>query len=193
MLYARLVRISAGALRSVDPGAKVLLAGLFGQPLEIPPNVAAAGFLAGVYRMPGVAASFDAVALHPYVAHAKAIGPKVRALRRVMRRNGDANKPLWVTEMGWGSDGFESRWERGYRGQARELNQAMRLLTRNRTRWRVARVFWFTVVDAPHRCQFCDSAGLLTGSGQRKPAWFAFNRWTGGSPGSAAQALAALP
>jgi len=27
MLYARLVRISAGALRSVDPGAKVLLAG----------------------------------------------------------------------------------------------------------------------------------------------------------------------
>ena len=191
--YGRLVRISAGAIRSEDPGATVLLAGLFGRPLYVPPNVKAPRFLDQMYRVPGVAASFDAIALHPYVAHASAIPSKVKALRRVLRRHGDAHKPLWVTEMGWGSDAFESRWERGYRGQARELNRAMSLLSRNRVRWRVGRVFWFTVVDAAHRCQFCDSAGLLSRSGQRKPAWFAFNRWTGGDPGSAAQAVAALP
>jgi polysaccharide biosynthesis protein PslG len=193
ILYGRLVRISAGAIRSVDPKATVLLAGLFGRPFYVPPNVKAPQFLDELYRVPGVAASFDAIALHPYVVHAKAMRPEAMALRRVLRRHGDAHKPLWVTEMGWGSDGFESRWERGYRGQARELNRAMRLLSRNRDRWRVARVFWFTVVDAPHRCQFCDSAGLLSGTGNRKPAWFAFNRWTGGDPGSAAQAVAALP
>ena len=192
-LYGRLVRISAGAIRSQDPGATVMLAGLFGRPLYVPPNVKAPVFLDRMYRVPGVAASFDAIALHPYVAHASAIPSKVKALRRVLRSHGDAHKPLWVTEMGWGSDGFESRWERGYRGQARELNRAMSLLSRNRIRWRVGRVFWFTVIDAAHRCQFCDSAGLLTGSGLRKPAWFAFNRWTGGDPGSAAQAVAALP
>jgi polysaccharide biosynthesis protein PslG len=192
-LYGRLVRISGNSIHSVDPKATVLLAGLFGRPLFVPPNVPSSRFLDQMYRVPGVASGFDAVALHPYVVHAGAIRPEVRALRRVLRRHGDAHKRLWVTEMGWGSDSFESRWERGYRGQARELNRAMRLLSGHRKRWRIERVFWFTVVDAPHRCQFCDSAGLLSRTGQRKPAWFAFNRWTGGDPGSAAQAVAALP
>jgi hypothetical protein len=97
-----------------------------------------------------------------------------------MRRNGDARTPLYVTELGWGSDGFESRWERGPRGQARELDRAFAMLTANRLRWRIGGVWWFSWTDEARSCQFCDSAGLLTVRREAKPAWYRFNAWTGG-------------
>ena len=181
--HARLVRFSAGPIRTVDPGAKILLAGLFAQPLEIPPNISAARFLDRVYSVRGARASFDAAAIHPYAADASVVGPKLKSLRAAMRRNGDAGTPVWVTEMGWGSDSGESRWERGLAGQAREMRQALRLLTLNRARWRVKRVFWFSLTDAEDSCQFCDSAGLLDWGGERKPSWYEFNEWSGGDPG----------
>ena len=66
---------------------------------------------------------FDGVALHPYVADAGAMRAQIDNLRRVMRLNHDARTPLYMTEIGWGSDSYESRWERGLRGQARELRR----------------------------------------------------------------------
>ena len=88
---------------------------------------------------------------------------QIRTLRRVLRRNGDAATKIYVTEIGWGSDGFESRWERGIRGQARELNRAFAMLANNRRGWRIGGVWWFSWADAEGpACQFCDSAGLLT-------------------------------
>ena len=56
---------------------------------------------------------FDGVALHPYVADAGAMRAQILNLRRIMRVHHDAGTPLYVTEVGWGSDSFESRWERG--------------------------------------------------------------------------------
>ena len=82
--------------------------------------------------------------------------------------------------MGWGSDGFESRWERGPRGQARELDRSFAMLVGNRRRWRIGGVWWFSWADTAGSCQFCDSAGLLTGGREAKPAWYRFNAWTGG-------------
>jgi len=181
--YARLVRISARAIHSAAPNAKILLAGLFGHPLQTPPNYQPDVFLRRVFRGTGVARIADAVALHPYVPYARQIPPRIEALRRVLRDFRQPRMPLWITEMGWGSDSFESRWERGWQGQARQLNIAMRLLQRSRLRWRVRRIFWYSWVDAPI-CQFCDSAGLFTAHGRAKPAWYAFNRWTGRNPRS---------
>ena len=37
-----------------------------------------------------------------------------------------------MTELGWGSASYESRWERGFYGQAGELNRAFSLLVRQR-------------------------------------------------------------
>jgi hypothetical protein len=120
------------------------------------------------------------VALHPYVADASAIKPEILNLRRVMRVHRDASTPLYVTEMGWGSDSFESRWERGPQGQARELDRAFALLVGHRRSWRIGGVWWFSWTDQSGLCQFCDSAGLLTGAYEAKPAWYSFNAWTGG-------------
>jgi hypothetical protein len=137
------------------------------------------------------------VALHPYVADAGTMFGQIEDLRRVMKRVGDAATPLYMTELGWGSDGFESRWERGPRGQARELDRAFAMLTENRNRWRIGGVWWFSWADAAGSCQFCDSAGLLTVDREAKPAWYRFNSWTGGDarvvPRASARALRATP
>ncbi|HKT82952.1 MAG TPA: hypothetical protein VJQ84_03860 [Solirubrobacterales bacterium] len=193
--FARLVRISGGLLHRIEPGSTVILGGLFGRPLQIPPNVASEGFLADLYRVPGIKRYFDGVALHPYVADARALEGQIERLRTVMTFNGDARTPLYVTEMGWGSDSFESRWERGPRGQARELDRAFAILAGNRRRWNIGGAWWFSWTDQAGSCQFCDSAGLLTSRREAKPAWYRFNAWTGGDaatvPRASARALRA--
>jgi hypothetical protein len=195
--FGLLVRISGRLLHHADPASTVILGGLFGRPLQTPPNIPSAGFLAALYRIPGIKRYFDGVALHPYVADAHAMEWQINNLRRVMIFNADAATPLYVTEMGWGSASFESRWERGPGGQARELDRAFALLTGGRRRWNIGGVWWFSWADAAGSCQFCDSAGLLTASREAKPAWYRFNAWTGGDaatvPRASARALRAAP
>jgi hypothetical protein len=180
--FAKLIRLSGRVLHRADPGSRVILGGLFGRPLQIPPNIGSGDFLSRFYRAGRVKRFFDGVALHPYVADAGAMRPQIENLRRVMRVHHDAATPLYVTELGWGSDSFESRWERGLYGQARELDRAFAMLAAHRRRWRIGGVWWFSWTDGTGFCQFCDSAGLLTGSHEAKPAWYRFNAWTGGDP-----------
>jgi hypothetical protein len=178
--FAKLLRVSGRAIHRADPGAVVILGGLFGRPLQIPPNVGSGDFLNRIYRARRVKSYFDGIALHPYVADAAAMEPQIRNLRRVMRVHHDAATPLYVTELGWGSDSFQSRWERGLQGQARELDQSFSMLAAHRRAWRIGGVWWFSWADTPDTCQFCDSAGLLTEAREAKPAWYRFNAWTGG-------------
>jgi hypothetical protein len=180
--FARLIRISGRALHRVDPGAEVILGGFFGRPLQIPPNVASGDFLARLYRLGNVKRYFDGIALHPYVARARAMRAQIENLRRIMGNNGDGRTPLYVTELGWGSRSGPTRWERGLYGQARQLSQAFAMLSANRLRWRVRGVWWFTWTDEGGGCSFCRSAGLLTEKRRAKPAWYRFNAWTGGDP-----------
>jgi hypothetical protein len=178
--YARLLRIAGRTIHAADPNAQVLFGGLFGRPLQVPPNIPSGAFLDGVYRAGHVKRFFDGVALHPYVADAAAMRPQIRNLRRIMRRHHDAATPLYVTEIGWGSDSYQTRWERGLLGQARELDQAFSMLVDHRRTWRVSGAWWFSWADAGRLCQFCDSAGLLTERREAKPAWYRFTAWTGG-------------
>jgi hypothetical protein len=180
--YAKLLRDSGRVLHEMDPGAKVLVGGLFGRPLQIPPNTASGDFLARLYKAGNVKPFFDGVALHPYVADAGAMRAQIRNLRRIMEAHRDARTPLYLTEIGWGSDSYESRWERGPEGQARELNEAMSMLVVNRRGWNIGGVWWFSWADLNDSCQFCDSAGLLTIDREAKPSWYLFNAWTGGDP-----------
>jgi hypothetical protein len=113
---------------------------------------------------------------------------EIENLRRVMNFNADAATPLYVTEMGWGSAGHESRWERGPIGQARELDRAFAMLTGQRGRWNIGGVWWFSWADQAGSCQFCDSAGLLTDEREAKPSWYRFNAWTGGDPATVPRA-----
>jgi polysaccharide biosynthesis protein PslG len=180
--FAVLIRISGRVLHRADPGASVLVGGLFGRPLQIPPNVASGDYLARLYRAGNVKPYFDGVALHPYVADVRAMRAQIVNLRRIMRVHGDAAAKLYVTELGWGSSSGPTRWERGLYGQANQLSRAFSMLSANRLRWRVGGVWWFTWSDEGGSCQFCRSAGLLTERRLAKPAWYRFNAWTGGNP-----------
>jgi hypothetical protein len=180
--FARLIRISGRTLHNADPESKVIIGGLFGRPLQIPPNLASGDFLNRIYEAGNVKPFFDGVGLHPYVADARTMGVQLANLRRIMRRHGDPRTPLYVTELGWGSDQGPTRWQRGAFGQARELNKAFALLSANRVRWGVGGAWWFTWADEPGTCIFCTSSGLLTRSGEAKPSWYRFNEWSGGNP-----------
>jgi hypothetical protein len=179
--YATLLRISGRVLHRADPQSKVLVGGLFGRPLQTPPNITSGSYVAQLYKAGNVKPFFDGVALHPYVGTAGEMGAQLTNLRRIMRKNGDPLTPLYVTELGWGSDDGPTRWQRGVQGQAEELSRSFELLSRNRGRWHVGGVWWFTWSDEGGSCIFCSSAGLLTTSREAKPSWYRFNEWTGGN------------
>ena len=63
--YAALVEAGAAAIRSQDPDATVLLAGLTGTRTNAKRRSTTA-FLTQLYSVPEIAASFDGIAVHPY-------------------------------------------------------------------------------------------------------------------------------
>src|SRR3954447_22321775 len=178
--FATLIRIAGRVIHRQAPGSKVIVGGLFGRPLQIPPNVASGDFLSRFYRAGNVKKYFDGVGLHPYVADAQAMGTQLANLRRIMRHHHDGATQLYVTELGWGSASGPTRWQRGLWGQANQLSKSFGILSANRVRWRVGGVWWFTWSDEGGTCVFCGSAGLLTRAREAKPAWYRFNAWTGG-------------
>lgn len=183
--YARLLKLTAPAIKAVDPRAQVILSGLFGDPDEGGKRgMDAADFLARLYKVPGIERHFDATALHPYAFHVDDLEELTEEMRAVMVDNGDRRTGLYITELGWGSqnDPHIVAFEQGIRGQVRELKGAYGYLIRNRHRLNVKGTYWYSWKDVEGYCNFCDSVGLFRkGDAFRpKPAWRAFVAITGG-------------
>lgn len=182
--YVKLLKISTPAIKRVDPGAKVILSGLFGEPTAHgAKGMPAVKFLEAIYRVPGIKRYFDGVALHPYAAFASNLEEQIEALHEVTAENHD-RVPLYITEMGWGSqnDFNKVAFEQGIRGQVKQLKAAYGYLLENRQRLNLRAVYWFSWKDQRESCDFCDSVGLFR-EGERfhpKPAWHAFVALTGG-------------
>jgi hypothetical protein len=182
--YVKLLKVSAPAIKGVDPGAKVILSGLFGEPTaKGAKGMPAARFIKAVYRTPGIKRFFDGIALHPYAAFPEDLEELVEALHDVTVENHD-RVPLYITEMGWGSqnDFQQVAFEQGIRGQVKQLRAAYGYLLENRNRLDLKQVYWFSWKDLKGQCTFCDSVGLFR-EGTRfhpKPAWRAFVALTGG-------------
>jgi hypothetical protein len=183
--YARLLKLTSPAIKSVDPRAQIVLSGLFGEPDEGGKRgMSAAAFLDELYKVPGIERQFDAVALHPYAFHVEDLEAMIERMRAVVVANHDPRAGLYVTEMGWGSQNDPNvvAFEQGIHGQARELRGAYRYLLGNRHRLNLKAAYWFTWKDSRFYCNFCDSVGLFR-EGERfhaKPAWRAFVNVTGG-------------
>jgi hypothetical protein len=173
--YVALLRGAAPAIRSVDPDARILLGGLYGTP-RIEPALDATTFLSRLYGHNGIKGLFDGVALHPYAFNPSLMSAGITALRAVMRRHGDGQGDLVITEFGWGSqtrDAGGDAFENGPAIQAEYLKRAWAVLLANRRRWHLQAAYWFTWKDIPAattRCGFCDSAGLLGLDGRPKSA-----------------------
>ena len=189
--YGKLVNVSYAALRSVDPGAKIVLGGLFARPKEAtfrrkPPQAYfATDFLDRMYRStPGVKRKFIGVALHPYTGRYQQLAPDIEAVRAVLKANRDAGKGIWITELGWSSQppARNNSFAKGVNGQKKQLQGAFGLLKSKQAKWRIQRVYWFSVDDAAGTCNFCDGSGLFGAGFIPKPAWFAYVRFAGGTP-----------
>jgi hypothetical protein len=189
--YGKLVKNSFAAIKQVDPGAKVILGGLFARPKEAnyrvrPPQAYFASvFLEKMYKgNPGIKANFNGIALHPYSTQYQRIGPDIEEVREVLTRSHDAGKGLWITELGWSSQKPNpgNEFAKGRGGQASQLRGAFSLLSKNQVKWKIQRVFWFSVDDRSASCNFCDGSGLFGEGFAPKPAWPAFVKFAGGTP-----------
>jgi hypothetical protein len=182
--YARLVTLSSQAIKAADPGARVILAGLFGEPKASGSRgMDATDFLRALYRKPGIKSRFDGVSLHPYAVDAEELEEMVEDMHEVLRENHD-RPDFYVTEMGWGSQNdFEQvAFEQGIRGQVKQLKASYGFLLENQRRLNLKGVYWFSWKDVAGACSFCDSVGLFRAGPKfhPKPAWRAFVAITGG-------------
>ena len=184
--YGKLIKLSSPVIKGIDPGAKIILAGLFAAPKEAeykvkPPQAYfATDFIEQLYKKtPGVKSMFDGVALHPYTYDYQDIAGHVEELRKVLKAAHDPGKGLWITELGW-SAGFPSAsngrngFEKGPSGQAKQLKGAFSLLKANQAKWHLKQVFWFSVDDRPGACNFCDGSGLFGPGFVARPSWKAY-------------------
>jgi Glycosyl hydrolase catalytic core len=190
--YGKLLKISYTAIKGIDPGAQLILGGMFAEPNEAtfrskPPQAYfATDFLDRLYEStPGIKSKFSGVALHPYTGRYQELTEDIEEFRAVLLENGDAAKSLWITEIGWssqypaGRDGFA----KGPNGQVKQLNGAFNLFKRKQAKWRLKRIYWFSVDDQPGSCNFCDGTGLFGAGFVPKLSWFAYVKFAGGSAG----------
>jgi len=190
--YGKLVVESFRDLRSADPGARMVLGGLFLRPKggnakaapgRIKRAYFAADFLERMYRTtPGVRGKFIAVTLHPYSKYYGKLTEEIEEVRAALKKSRDPGRALWLTELGWSSGrpsaaNGHNQFEKGVQGQARELTGAFKLLRAKAAAWRIKRVYWFSFTDEPGSCNFCDGSGLFKKGFVAKPSWSAYQRF----------------
>jgi hypothetical protein len=108
--FVRLMRGASQRVRAVDPDARVMSAALAPTLTE---NADALNELTYLQRMydAGAAGAFDVLAVQAYGLRGGPDDPRVdpadvtfsrpTLVREVMVRNGDGDRPIWATEMGW--------------------------------------------------------------------------------------------
>jgi putative glycosyl hydrolase len=108
--YVALLRAASGSIRAVDPAARILTAGL--APTNEHSDLALddRDYLRAMYAA-GASGAFDILAAHPYGftnppedprgAHDGLNFARLQDLHDIMVSNGDAKKPVWITEFGY--------------------------------------------------------------------------------------------
>jgi hypothetical protein len=170
--YVALLRASRKALKAVDPGARVVLAGFTSRSWVS---------LARLYKA-GARRLFDVVAVHPFSLEVNGVLRILHQDRVVMKHNHDAKKPMWVTETSWpsalGKTSVKFGYEVSERGQAAKAREALIKLAAARRVLRLGRVYWYTWMSPDTGTTYpFDYSGLRKPGGSgvvSKPALGAF-------------------
>lgn len=183
--YAKLLKAADQAIAGSDPSADVVLGGMFVSPLQgRKPAQYSYEYLADLYDIKGAKKTFDGVAAHPYAAKMNKVTQQVELLRDAMKDGGDSGADLWITEIGWASDGPQNPLVRGEKGQAERVKEAYKFFSKKRGKWNVRAVVWYSWRDNPDSgglCIWCPGSGLVTKDLTPKPSLKAFTKFTGGS------------
>ncbi|TML04202.1 MAG: hypothetical protein E6G41_12340 [Actinobacteria bacterium] len=172
--YARLLAATGKAIKSVDPGATIVSAGIPQSRIGVPFG----RYVEGLYRA-GAKGSFDALAIHPYARDTAGVIAAIVQARRIMDRHGD-HSPIWVTEVGWASGGPPSDFTVGPLGQAQRVRSTLLALNARRQALGLRGIVYFGLRDSPVYPGGHDFWGLHTGllriDGSRKPAFAAYEK-----------------
>jgi hypothetical protein len=176
--YVGLLRAAHGAIVSVDPKAKVVLAGLAGYSWQS---------LRAIYEAGG-GKLFNVVSAHPYTKQPSGVIVILRRVRRVMNQFRYPKEPIIADEVSWPSSAGQTNETDGIpdiettpAGQAKDIAQLLPLLARNRKALVLSGFDYYTWagLDDPGGNLF-DFSGLFhvsaTGALSAKPAYYAFRR-----------------
>jgi lysophospholipase L1-like esterase len=174
--YVAMLRAIDPAIKAVDPAAEIVTAGLPDSRLS-KPNLYK--YIQQMYSA-GANGTFDTLGVNPYAPTASSLISKLKRIRGIMAKNGDADAGLWVTELGWSDVGPGSAFRAGKSGQAKRIGQALRALKSNATTLKLRGFFYFAWKDGAVYKGGKDFWGLHTGllrkNGTRKPAFAAFKK-----------------
>lgn len=175
--YAGLLRAAYPAIHAGNPAATVVFAGT----MYVDTDWIAQAYAAGVQG------SFDAMAVHPYMGVADQAPETpddgtqwtldhVRALHELMTANGDGDKDIWFTEMGWSSHANApgaANWNLGVSEQV-QAQLAVRALRHIQASYPyVTHAFWYTEHDRDDSHLQDNHYGLLRQDLSPKPVYHA--------------------
>ena len=176
VVYAEILRAAYTAIKAVDPGAFVLTGGLGGTRAGNG-NIDGATFAAQLYEA-GAKNFFDGISYHPYtypmMASVEAtVGgrgwSRMLLVRQTMVQNGDAAKPIWITEVGAPTAGTNSVTEAEQRAILHDAFDLWQTYS-----WGGV-MCWFTYQDkGTDTTTHKDWFGLVDSTGQIKPAYAAY-------------------
>jgi GH35 family endo-1,4-beta-xylanase len=185
--YASMLRVVGKAIKSEDPGAKIVTAGLPDSKLKS--AMPLDKFISRLYKARGKR-YFDTLAINGYATNNAALSELLHRVRRHMNRKRDSRAGIWITEIGWGDGGPPHRYNVGSAGQAARISNSFRLFGKLGRKLRLRGVVYYSWRDhEPYPPKYNDMWGLHTGlldvNGNPKPAYYAFGQ-------AAAAAVAAL-
>ncbi len=200
--YAELVRATATAVHAADPAVQILMAGdLDSWSEDSLPHVQP--WLTRVLQAdPGVAHLVDGLSVDPYPtprnlgpygstsdpAHSFAEVPLVHQAELQL----GVTLPIWITEIGW-STAPDTAMAISDHTQATYVRQAIQRAVGDWGSY-VSRIFmfgWYRSSGTPGDWE--TNLGLLSSSGEPKPAWGAITRLLGGTGPVASQGCPACP
>jgi hypothetical protein len=181
--YAKLFKLAAFQIDRHDPRAKVIPGGMFGTP-QLEDSLYAWPFIDKFLSVRGVPRYVDGVAVHPYAKGLRGVKYQVRKVRSTVFKAGFRKMPLYITELGWSSEEPNGNiFYKGVKGQAKAVKRALGLIMKNRRKWRLKRVLWFTWSDVTRQqawssgCGFCQKMGLVNTDLAAKPALASWRKY----------------
>ena len=175
--YRSMLQTVGTAIRSRDPGAEIVTAGLPDSRLS--GAIRLQPYLKTLYKGGGTGA-FATLAINSYAVSPKFLSKLMTSTRKFVNRIGGRSDKLWITEVGWCDKGYKSRFCVGTKRQKKYTGQALSLIKKKKKAWKLRGFVWFSWRDGKPYLKGKDfwgnHTGLLTIPGKKKPAFNAFSR-----------------
>jgi len=174
--YARLLRDTRAVLRSVDPQARIVSAGLSSR-------YDGAAYQTAMLEQAG-GCRVDAIGIHPYAPTVEGTMAHLRDARRSADDQGAEGVPLWTTEIGWRAGGKGYTAVADARAQARRYAGFLKGADRRREELSLGPSFAFALRDRVDAAsgKVTSTHGLRRTDNSPRPAWAV---WTKAARGAA--------